>query len=114
MLLSVSSLDDESMRTIDRTTRSKFGKEESNNVLVLPVHLLANLGQVGEDGLLVSFFEHLRRGDGVSSSISIELGVLGSKDSEGSREELKAEEEEGKMVERSARRDSKTLDQGPR
>lgn len=88
VLLGVTTLDDESVRTIDRTTRSQLGKEERNDVLVLSVHLLANVGQVGKDRLLVTLSKHLRGSNRVASSVSVKFGVLGSKDSEGPREEL--------------------------
>jgi hypothetical protein len=55
------SLDDQSPTSINTTTGTQLGEEELDDMLRLPVHLLADLDNVGKDGSLVSFSVHLRR-----------------------------------------------------
>ena len=64
-------LDDKTARAVDRTGRTHFGKHELDDVLRLSVHTLADFGDVGEDGLLVSFAQHLRWRDGVTLACRI-------------------------------------------
>lgn len=70
-------LDDQTSSTRGRAARTQFGEQKSGDVLLGSLHTLANLGKVGEDGLLVSFTHALRRWDlvalGSSSSV---VGVL--------------------------------------
>ena len=57
-------------------------------MLVGTLHPLANLGDVGEDGLLVSFTETLRRGNLVAlDAVAGEIGVLRVEESEESVQE---------------------------
>ena len=55
LLLLVSALDDQSPRSVDTAAGSQLGEQELRHVLVAPLHALADLGDVGEDGLLVAF-----------------------------------------------------------
>ena len=59
LLLLESTLDDQSPRTIDGTTRTQLGEQELCDVLVCSLHTLADVGNVGKDGLLVSFTKTL-------------------------------------------------------
>lgn len=70
-------LDNQLPTTGHGTTGTQLGEEESGHVLLGPLHALADLGDVGKDGLLVSLAHALRRWDLVAllSSGSM-LGVL--------------------------------------
>lgn len=88
LLLLETTLDNETARTVDGTTGTQFGKQELGDVLVGTLHPLANLGDVGEDGLLVSFTETLRWRDLVAlDAVTGEVGVLRVEESEESVQE---------------------------
>jgi hypothetical protein len=77
LLLLESTLDDEAARTVDGTAGTQFGEQELGDVLVGTLHPLANLGNVGEDGLLVAFTETLRGRDLVAlDAVAGEIGML--------------------------------------
>jgi hypothetical protein len=63
LLLLETTLDDQAFLVGKRTARTQLSKQELSNVLVGTLHPLADLGKVGEDGLLVSFTHALRWGD---------------------------------------------------
>lgn len=60
LLLLETTLDNQTLLVGKRTACTQFGKQELSNVLVGTLHPLADLGKVGEDGLLVSFTHALR------------------------------------------------------
>ena len=70
-------LDDKSSRPIHRTRRTHLSKHVLNDVLGLSVHPLANFRDVGEDGLLVSFTQHLGRSDCVALACRSEKRGVG-------------------------------------
>ena len=77
LLLLETTLDNQTSGTVNGTAGTQFGEQELGNVLVSTLHPLANLGNVGEDGLLVSFTETLRRRDLVAlDAVAGEIGVL--------------------------------------
>lgn len=59
-------LDHQSAGAVDGTGGTQFGEQELYNVLRLAAHLLANVGDVDEDGALVAFTLHEGRWDGVA------------------------------------------------
>ena len=65
LLLLEATLDDETAGTVNGTGRTHFREHVLDNVLRLPVHTFADIGDVGEDRLLVSLAQDLRRRDGV-------------------------------------------------
>lgn len=89
MLLGVPTLDDQPMASVDGSTGTELGVEERDDVLVRPVHTLADVGKVGKDRLLVAVPEHLRGSDRVSTSVAGQFRVLRAQDSEGAREKLR-------------------------
>lgn len=68
-------LDDQTSGTSGGAARTQFGEQECGDVLLGPLHTLANLGKVGEDGLLVAFTHALGRWDLVALGSS--GGVVG-------------------------------------
>lgn len=60
LLLLETTLDNETAGAVNGTTRTQFGEQELGNVLIGTLHPLTDLGDVGKDGLLVSFTETLR------------------------------------------------------
>src|SRR5690242_16176792 len=77
LLLLETTLDDQAARTVDGTAGTQFSEQELSDVLVGTLHPLANLGDVGEDGLLVSFTETLWWGDLVAlDAVAGEIGML--------------------------------------
>ena len=77
LLLLETTLDDQSALTSHGTTGTQLGEQELCNVLLGTLHPLADLGDVGEDGLLVSFTETLGRWDLVASCAGArEVGML--------------------------------------
>lgn len=82
LLLLETTFDDETPAAVDGAAGSQFGKQVGCNVLVGPLHPLANLGNVGKDGLLVTFAQALRWWDLVTpraaaSVIRVLLGQQG-------------------------------------
>ena len=65
LLLLEPTLDDETAGTVDGAGGTHFREHVLDDMLRLPVHTFADIGNVGEDRLLVSFTEDLRRRDGV-------------------------------------------------
>lgn len=55
LLLLEPSLDDQSPRTIYTATRPQFCKDELHDMLLAPLHPLADIWNVRKDGLLVAF-----------------------------------------------------------
>ena len=78
LLLLEATLDDETTRAVDGTSSTHFGEHVLDDVLWLPVHTLADIGDVGEDGLLVAFTQDLRRCDCVTLAGGREEGGVGS------------------------------------
>lgn len=68
-------LDDQLPATSDRAAGTQLGEQERGDVLVGALHALADLSEVGEDGLLVAFAHTLGRRDLVALAAS--RGVLG-------------------------------------
>ena len=66
LLLLEATLNDKTAGTVDGAGGTHFREHVLDNVLRLPVHTLADIGNVGEDGLLVAFTQDLRGRDGVS------------------------------------------------
>ena len=65
LLLLEATLDNETAGTVDRAGGTHFREHVLDDVLGLAMHTLANVGDVREDGLLVSFTKDLRRRDRV-------------------------------------------------
>jgi hypothetical protein len=65
LLLLEAAFDDKARRAIDRTGRTHFREHELNDVLWLPMHPLADVGDVRKNRLLVTLTRELRRRDGV-------------------------------------------------
>ena len=78
LFLLEATLDDETTRTVDGTSCTHFCEHVLDDVLGLPVHTLADIGDVGEDGLLVAFTQDLRRRDCVTLAGGCEEGGVGS------------------------------------
>ena len=55
--------DDKPLAAVDRPTGTQFGKQELRDVLIESLHTLADIADVGKDGLLITLTQHLRRGD---------------------------------------------------
>jgi hypothetical protein len=88
LLLLETTLDDQTAGAVNGTASTQFGEQELGNVLVGTLHPLANLGDVGEDGLLVSFTETLRRRDLVAlDAVAGEIGMLRVEEGEESVQE---------------------------
>ena len=77
LFLLEATLDDETTRAVDGTSGTHFGEHVLDDVLWLPVHTLADIGDVGEDGLLVAFTQDLRRRDRVTLAGGCEEGGVG-------------------------------------
>jgi hypothetical protein len=76
LLLLEATLDDKTSASVDGTRSSQFGEQELGNVLVGTLHALANFGDVGENGLLVTFAQTLWRWDLVAlHSAASKVGV---------------------------------------
>ena len=89
LFLLEATLDDETTRAVDGTSGTHFGEHVLDDVLGLPVHTFADVGDVGEDRLLVAFTCELRRRNGVTfAGGSEECGVRGMKLSVESVKEL--------------------------
>ena len=65
LLLLEATFDDKTPRTVDGSGRTHFCEHVLDDMLRLPVHTFADIGDVRKDGLLVSFTKDLRRRDGV-------------------------------------------------
>ena len=65
LLLLETTLDDKAPRAVDGAGGTHFREHVLDDMLWLPVHTFADIGDVGEDRLLVSFTEDLRGRDGV-------------------------------------------------
>ena len=65
LLLLEATLDDKTTRTINGAGGTHFREHVLDNMLRLPVHTFADIGDVGEDRLLVAFTKNLRGCDGV-------------------------------------------------
>jgi len=77
LLLLETTLDDQSLATIDGATRTQFGKQVRGDVLVSSLHTLTDFVQVGKDSLLVTFTETLWwRNLVASGSARCVVGVL--------------------------------------
>ena len=63
LFLLEATLDDEAFAAVDGAAGAQLGEEELRDVLVVAVHALADLRDVGEDRLLVAFAEALRGWD---------------------------------------------------
>jgi len=63
-------LDDQTSGACGRAARTQFGEQECGDVLLGPLHTLADLWEVGENGLLIAFSHALRRWDLVALGTS--------------------------------------------
>ena len=80
LLLLETTLDDKASRAVDGAGGTHFREHVLDDVLGLPVHTFADVGDVGEDGLLVAFTCELRRRNCVTfASGGEECGVRGVK-----------------------------------
>lgn len=76
LLLLEATLDDKASATVDGTRGTQLSEQELGNVLIGTLHALADLGNVGEDGLLVTFTQTLGRRDLVAlHSTATKVGV---------------------------------------
>lgn len=66
LFLLETTLDDQPPASIHGTTRTQFSKQELSYVLICTLHAFADVGDVGKDGLLVSFTKTLWRWDFVA------------------------------------------------
>lgn len=88
LFLLEATLNNKTTGTVDGTTGTQLGEQELSNVLVGTLHPLANLSDVGEDGLLVSFTETLGRWDLVAlDAVAGKVGMLRVKEGEKSVQE---------------------------
>ncbi len=78
LLLLETTLDDKTSGAVDGAGRTHFRKHVLDDVLGLPVHTFANVGDVGEDRLLVAFTCELRRRDCVTFAGGGKEGGVGS------------------------------------
>lgn len=65
LFLLEATLDDKAPGTIHRAGGTHLGEHVLNDVLRLPVHTFADIGDVGKDGLLVAVTQKLWRRDRV-------------------------------------------------
>ena len=78
LLLLETTLDDKASGAVDGAGGTHFREHVLDDVLGLPVHTFADVGDVGEDRLLVTFTCELRRRDSVTfAGGSEECGVGG-------------------------------------
>ena len=63
LFLLKATFDDEAFGSVDAAAGAEFGEQVTGDVFVAALHALADVGDVGEDGLLVPFAETLRGGD---------------------------------------------------
>ena len=77
LLLLEATLDDKTAGSIDGAGGTHFGEHVLDDMLWLPVHTFADIGDVGEDRLLVSLAQDLRRRDGVPLAGRGEQGGVG-------------------------------------
>lgn len=66
LFLLESTFDDQSTSTIDGTSRSHLCEQELDDVFRLPMHSLADVSDVCEDGFFVAFSVDGRRGYRIS------------------------------------------------
>jgi hypothetical protein len=92
LLLRVTTLDDQTLSSIDRTRCTQFREQELDNVLWLPVHPSANVWNVGKQSLFCTVTGYLRGCDGVASLLTSEFGVVGVQKGEEAAEELGGEQ----------------------
>lgn len=100
LLLGVTTLDHQTLSTIDRTGCTEFREQELDDVLWLPVHPSANVGNVGKQRLLCTVTCHLRRSDRVASLLTREFGVVRVQKREEAAEELWCQQEHVRPLER--------------
>ena len=67
---------DQPARAVDGTGGTQLGEHELDGVLWLTMHTLANIGDVAEDGLLVSFSHELRRRECVALAGRVKQGGI--------------------------------------
>ena len=77
LLLLEATLDDKTAGSIDGAGGTHFGEHVLDDMLWLPVHTFADIGDVGEDRLLVAFAQDLRGRDGVPLAGRGEKGRVG-------------------------------------
>lgn len=77
LLLLEATLDDQPTGAVHGTGGTHFCEHVLDNMLGLPVHPLADVGDVGEDSLLVAFTEDLWRRDGVALAGRVEESGVG-------------------------------------
>lgn len=81
-------LDDQTTGTVDTTAGTQFGEQELHDVVVGPLHALADIGDVGENGTTVTFTETLGRGDLVGlGAAGQQVGVVALDEGEESGDE---------------------------
>lgn len=61
LLLLETTLDDQTPAAVDTAAGTQFREQELHDVIVRPLHALANVGNVGKDGPAVAFTQTLRR-----------------------------------------------------
>lgn len=77
LLLLEATLDDQTPRTVHRASGTHLSEHVLDNVLRLPVHTFADIGDVGKDGLLVAITQKLWRRDRVPLANGGEEGGVG-------------------------------------
>jgi len=90
LLLLETTLDDETLASINTTTGTQLSKEVRGDVLIGSLHALADLRDVGEDGLLVTFTKTLWWRDLVASGTArcVVWVLLGEKGEESVEEKV--------------------------
>lgn len=77
LLLLKATLDDQPTGAIHGTRGTHLREHVLDDMLGLPVHPLADVGDVGEDRLLVAFTQDLWRRDSITLASGVEEGGVG-------------------------------------
>lgn len=93
-------LDDKTSAAVDGTGSTQFGEEVLGDVLVGTLHLFADVGNIGEDGLLVAFTHTLgwRNLVGAGAAVASEVGVLALEESKEPAEKERICQVGGRLV----------------
>lgn len=89
ILLGVSTLDHQTVGPVHTSTRTQFGIDEFDEVLRLSSHTSADIGNVGEHGLLCAFSVDLGRYQGELFLVTGEFRVVRVQEGVESGEELR-------------------------